>query len=75
MWDIGILSSNPTLMTIVKANPLYYLVNGYRESFMGELWVWNHPVQTVGFWILTLVLDLGGRKLFRRLSPHFADVM
>ena len=75
MWDIGLLSDNPALMTIVKANPMYYLVSGYRESFMGELWVWNHPVQTVGFWILTLVLDLGGRKLFRRLSPHFADVM
>ena len=73
MWDIGILPEKYHL--IFKANPLYYLVAGYRECFMGELWIWDHPIQTAGFWILTLALDLGGRKLFRRLSPHFADVM
>ena len=72
-WDIGILG--PEYWIFFKANPLYYLVAGYRECFMGDLWFWNHPVQMAGFWILTLALDLGGRKLFRRLSFHFADVM
>lgn len=73
MWDIGILPAQYHI--VFKANPLYYLVAGYRECFMGDLWIWNHPVQAAGFWIVTLALDLGGRKLFRRLSPHFADVM
>ena len=73
MWDLSILPEN--LHIFFKLNPLYHLVNGYRECFMGDLWVWNHPLQFVGFWAVTIFLDLTGRKVFNRLSSHFADVI
>ena len=73
MWDLGLLPAN--LHFIFKANPLYHLVTGYRACYMGDTWFWNHPVQLAVFWAVTLLLDLGGRRLFTKLSDQFADVI
>ena len=73
MWDISLVPAQYHFL--FKANPLYYLVNGYRECYMGDLWVWNHPTMFVGFWGVTVALDLWGRRMFRRLSSQFADVI
>jgi len=71
MWDLSLI---PAKFAIVfKLNPLYHLVSGYRECFMGGGWFWNHPIQFAGFWAVTLLLDEGGRRLFHRLSDRFAD--
>ena len=73
MWDLGILPEH--VQVFFKLNPMYYLVAGYRESFMGDTWFWNHIYLTLGFWAVTLLLDLWGRRVFRRLGSHFADVI
>ena len=73
MWDLSLVPEQYHF--IFKANPLYYLVNGYRESYMGDKWFWEHPFQTTGFWAVTVALDLWGRRMFRRLSSQFADVI
>ena len=73
MWDIGMLPEKYAVF--FKLNPLYHLVQGYRMSFMGGGWFWETPVQTLGFWLLTGALSLAGRRMFKRLSTHFADVI
>lgn len=73
MWDLGVLPSEYHL--IFKANPLYHLVTGYRECYMGDTWFWNHPISFCEFWVITILLDLWGRRMFRRLSSQFADVI
>ena len=73
MWDLSMVEEQYRFLFM--ANPLFYLVNGYRESYMGDLWVWNHPILFIGFWAVTIILDLWGRRLFRRLSCQFADVI
>ena len=73
MWDLQILPEQ--YHWIFKANPLYHLVSGYRECYMGDHWFWEHWIQFVEFWAITILLDLWGRRMFRRLSNHFADVI
>lgn len=73
MWDLGVLPAN--IHFLFKINPLYHLVTGYRESFMGDAWFWNHPIQMAGFWIVTVLLDWWGRRLFGKYGEHFADVL
>lgn len=73
MWDLGMIPEQYHIF--FKANPLYYLVSGYRECYMGDTWLWDHPILTAEFWGITLLLDLFGRKVFNRLSTHFADVI
>lgn len=73
MWNLGMIPEQ--YHVFFKLNPIYYLVTGYRESFMGNTWFWNHSLLTLGFWAVTLLLDLLGRRMFKNLSPHFADVI
>lgn len=58
---------------IIKINPLYYIVEGYRDSFLYNVPFWSHPVQTVYFWVLAVGMSFIGWKTFKKLRPHFAD--
>lgn len=59
----------------LKLNPLYYLVQGYRDAFVNKVWFWAHPVLGLYFWTITLFLFVAGAIVFRRLRPHFADIL
>lgn len=59
----------------LKLNPVYYIVSGYRDAFVGQTWFWEHPVLTVYFWVLTIVLFLVAAAVFKRLKAHFSDVL
>lgn len=74
LWDIDILK-NPTLRLIMKANPVAYIVQGYRETFLGIGWFWEHPVYTLYFWCFIVVLCVLGIVSFNKMKPHFADVL
>jgi teichoic acid transport system permease protein len=60
---------------IFKLNPVNYLVEGYRDAVLGGAWVWQHGPTTIGFWGVTGLLGLLGCFTYRRLQPHFADVL
>ena len=59
----------------LKLNPAYYLVEGYRQSFIYHEWFWQHHVLTAYFWLTTLAIMFVGAICFKRLRPHFADVL
>jgi lipopolysaccharide transport system permease protein/teichoic acid transport system permease protein len=56
-------------------NPMYYITDGYRQALIHGEWFWQHPRMTAYFWIVTAVIWIIGVLLFRRLRPHFADVL
>lgn len=60
---------------ILKINPLYYIVEGYRSSFIEHTGFWELPLDTLYFWGVTAIIFLVGLKLFKNLKPHFADVL
>jgi ABC-type polysaccharide/polyol phosphate export permease len=60
---------------IIKLNPVFYLVQGYRDCLIHKTWFWQHPQYTLYFWLLTLFVFTFGSIVFRRLKPHFADVL
>lgn len=72
-WSSKILSAK--VLNIAKLNPVYYLVEGYRESFIYKVWFWEHWLQTIIFWIIAGAFFVFGAIIFRRLRPHFADVL
>lgn len=73
-WHIGDLGTG-TVSQIIKLNPLVYIVEGYRNAFLGNAWFWEKFNQTPYFWMLTAVLLVLGSVVFNRLKPHFADVL
>ncbi|PLY08275.1 MAG: teichoic acid ABC transporter permease [Desulfuromonas sp.] len=60
---------------ILKLNPVYYIIEGYRDSLINNRWFWEHPTYTLYFWGFTLFVFLLGSVVFIRLRPHFADVL
>jgi ABC-type polysaccharide/polyol phosphate export permease len=72
-WDIQIMPQK--IHTLIKLNPMYYVVQGYRESFIYFLPFWHHPYQSVYFWLVALVTFILGAYIFRKLKPQFADVL
>lgn len=60
---------------LFKLNPMYYIVSGYRDTFIYDKPFWSHPKETFYFWSLTLFVLFLGTFSFRRLRPYFADVI
>ncbi len=74
IWKVEDLPARFVLF--FKANPLFYIVNGYRESLIpAHVPFWHHPMQTLVFWSITLCLLILGAFTFRKLRPHFSDVL
>ncbi|MBR1477812.1 MAG: ABC transporter permease [Lachnospiraceae bacterium] len=74
LWDINALN-NSLAVTLLKINPLVYIVNGYRSAIYESKWFFEDFFSTMYFWIITVVLFLFGSLVFKRLKPHFADVL
>ena len=72
-WSIKILPEK--YHSILAYNPAYYLVEGYRDSLIYNVWFWEKPKMTLIYWMITTVLFIGGAVVFRKLRPHFADVL
>jgi lipopolysaccharide transport system permease protein/teichoic acid transport system permease protein len=60
---------------LIKLNPVYYLTEGYRDSLINKVWFWERPRVTIYFWLVTLLVCGFGAAFFRRMKPHFADVL
>lgn len=73
LWSVAMVPER--FRWVFKLNPVGYVVDGYRDALFGKAWVWQHGLTTIGFWALTLLLGVAAGQIFRRLRPHFADVL
>lgn len=72
-WSLSMIPEKYHLF--IKINPVFYIINGYRDSFIYKIWFWEHPIYTLYFWSFSLFFCLFGAVIFKRLRPHFADVL
>lgn len=63
------------LKTIIKINPIYYIVQGYRDSLIYHNWFWQNWKWALYFWISNSLVFIIGAMVFRKLKSHFADVL
>lgn len=76
MYDELLFTADaPWLATVLKLNPIYYVVAGYRDSMITGAPFWMRPTLGIYFWVVTLVLFYVGLKFFTKLRPHFSDVL
>jgi len=72
-WDLAIMPEK--VQSLIKLNPMFYVVQGYRDSFIYFVPFWQHWQMTVYYWGVTGVVFVLGAVIFLRLRPHFADVL
>ena len=72
-WNIQMIPQ--VYQWLAKLNPVYYIVTGYRDSIIAHVPFWQRVDEAIYFWVVTLSLLLLGILLFRKLKPHFAEVI
>jgi ABC-type polysaccharide/polyol phosphate export permease len=72
-WSLQMVP--PKYQIFLKLNPVYYITEGYRDSFVHNVWFWEHPIYTAYYWLFTGFVFVLGAVVFSRLRPHFADVL
>ena len=75
MYQETMFADIPLVLTLLKFNPFYYIVAGYRDSILTGHWFFERPTMTVYFWAVTLVIFFVGLRVFKKLRPHFSDVL
>lgn len=63
------------ILWIFKMNPMFYIIEGYRNSMLGDVNLIFNWIQMLYNWIVIGILLIGGVKLFNKLEVHFADVL
>lgn len=74
-WDGMFTDNHPWMAPLFKLNPFYYIVAGYRDSMLTGHYFFERPMNTLYFWAVTFFLLYFGYRLFRKLRPHFSDVL
>jgi len=72
-WQVTMLPEE--YRSFITLNPFYYITEGYRDSMINKVWFWEHGGLTIYFWCVTGIIFVVGALIFRRLKPHFADVL
>ena len=72
MWNYKDFSEK--WLFFFKINPMFYIVRGYRDCFIGGEFFWNYPL-TVYFWGFVIVIGLIGYSFYKKMKPQFPDVL
>ena len=73
LWNIAIVPDD--YKWIIKLNPMAYIVEGYRNTIMGDTWFFEHFYSSTYFWLFVVAAFSIGTLIFKCSKPHFADVV
>jgi len=73
IWTIDIVPKE--YLWIIKLNPMEYIITGYRNSLVYDIPITQNINQGLYFWAVSLLFVIIGLILFRKLRPHFAEVV
>lgn len=72
-WDIQMMP--PNIQFFLKLNPMYYIVQGYRETFISFRPFWENLDLMCYFWSVALFIFISGAAIFKKLKVQFADTL
>lgn len=63
------------LAQILRLNPVYYIIEGFRDAFLSRGWFFEDPIYTLYFWVLTFTLLYFGANAHVKFKDDFMDYM
>ncbi|MGN8913936.1 ABC transporter permease [Anaerofustis butyriciformans] len=75
IWTPSKAIEGSLLFKILKLNPFYYFIQGYRDTFLSKIWFFERPAYTIYIIIFTLLFTLLTAYLYKRLHNEFSDVL
>ena len=73
IWDIQNRHLPVGLVKVLKLNPIYYIIEGFRDTFLNRAWFWEKATYTLIFWGIVLVLLILGTHLHLKFRAKFVD--
>lgn len=73
VWNFSIMPE--MVQKILVFNPIYYIVEGYRNAFIHKEFFWENGQMGIYYWGIAILFLLLGKKTFQKMKPHFADVL
>lgn len=73
LWTIEKMPKS--LQKILMANPLIYIIDGFRNSLLYNKWFWEDINGTIYFWGFTLIIFSLGVMVHMRLRNRFSDLV
>lgn len=75
LWPLSRFDDYPWISYIMKANPIYYVVCGYRDCFFYHQGFWPYRYRAMCFWFIVVVLFAFGSLLMHKFKAKFADLI
>ena len=72
IWPYSMLHGNYRYIALL--NPFFYIIEGYRYTFIEHTWFFEYTEMNFLFWIFTLLIFTIGSFTFKKLQPMFADM-
>ncbi|MBS4200631.1 ABC transporter permease [Bacillus sp. FJAT-49732] len=73
LWDASRLNNH--LLTVLKLNPFYYLINGFRNTLLFNTWFFEDIGLTFYFWSITLLILFIGAYIHIKFRDKFVDYL
>lgn len=74
MWDVNKVSS-PLLRKVLMANPITYIVSGYRDAFIYKRWFWDRPAALLCFLGMLCIMTMMAVWSYKKLIREIPDVL
>lgn len=80
LWDTSLVVKKfgdigYTIENFLKLNPLFYIIEGFRDAFLGRAWFFEDIVYMGYFWSLTICILYFGAKVHMKFRSNFMDYM
>jgi teichoic acid transport system permease protein len=73
VWNVHQLPEK--IVTILKLNPIFYIIMGFRQTFLEKSWFFEDVLYTIYFWVTTLFILYLGSILHIKFRNKFIDYL
>lgn len=74
IWNPDTIKS-VTLKRFLNLNPVTFFVNGFRNTFINKIWIWEQPKRLLYFVICTIIMYILALWAYKKLRKEIPDVL
>lgn len=76
MWDPNkLIHTHPTLRKVLLANPITYLVTGFRNVFVYKRWIWQDKRTSLVFFAVLIITGMLAIHFYKKTYKDLPDVL
>lgn len=75
LWSIDRFGEGSRLRKLLECNPIYYIVQGYRDCFFYHKGIMAYSWSMLWYWVITLALFFIGSHMMYKFKTRFIDMI